>query len=104
WKVTLKEKMLQENMEMLLENLSSEYEVSTDMGDQTTTYSLTKPNEKSAISIMHKGVMPSNHGQTGEWITVISGTEWNEEIRLQYEQIRDSTLLRIFSESVHKYT
>ncbi|MFZ3578576.1 YwmB family TATA-box binding protein [Virgibacillus sp. DJP39] len=104
WRVTIKENIPKEKLMEHVNTLKNSYLASYSEDKNVIKYSFGSVQKSDAVYVRYTVIIPKNEDFKAELVSVISGKNWNEEVKNEYIKLHKSIVLQYFTENSIKFS
>ena len=103
WEVTIKEKVKQDQLQDIIENLKDSHLVSTTEDENAIKYKLRSTHKNADVSVIYSVVIPKDPKFETELTAVIKGDNWSESILDIYQEKFNFIMKQYFTDSSKRF-
>ncbi|RKQ34369.1 YwmB family TATA-box binding protein [Oceanobacillus halophilus] len=103
WQVVMKEKMEEEAIREIIEELKNSYKVTRTEDENIIKYHIRDTHKEASFNVIYSVVLPKDKVSYPELTVVIEGEAWDESVQSDYRLIKDSISAKYFTKSQREF-
>lgn len=104
WNVTIKETIEQDKLPQLINKLQRNFSVTTEENKKSIKLIAKDPHKKNNVTEWYNVVIPKNSNQHAQFIVVLKGNHWNDEVKHTYQKRVDDISQYYFTDSKQMFS